>query len=152
MAMTLLPDQDQDFIVSPKEFLESVVFDFALVVPHSVSSESPPLEWLSSMSLQSPTPLKFAEGIPDTGQPWFMNKTRASSIPNGMLTPPLSPVHGLKATRPKKLFACDQCPKVFSRAYALSSHMTSHSDERPYQCELCPTKFKRIWDYKRHKT
>ncbi|KAG0201866.1 hypothetical protein BGX28_005438 [Mortierella sp. GBA30] len=49
-------------------------------------------------------------------------------------------------------FACDSpgCGKVFSRAYNLTSHMKTHSAERPFLCDSCPLAFARRHDRERH--
>ncbi|KAF9160801.1 hypothetical protein BGX21_007291 [Mortierella sp. AD011] len=49
-------------------------------------------------------------------------------------------------------FICDSpgCGKVFSRAYNLTSHMKTHSAERPFLCGTCPLAFARRHDRERH--
>ncbi|KAF9559987.1 hypothetical protein EC968_006385 [Mortierella alpina] len=49
-------------------------------------------------------------------------------------------------------FACDAagCGKIFSRAYNLTSHMKTHSEERPFVCGSCPLAFARRHDRERH--
>ncbi|KAF9580258.1 hypothetical protein BGW38_003169 [Lunasporangiospora selenospora] len=49
-------------------------------------------------------------------------------------------------------FVCDSpgCGKVFSRAYNLTSHMKTHSSERPFLCGSCPLAFARRHDRERH--
>ncbi|KAI8606044.1 hypothetical protein EDD21DRAFT_285451, partial [Dissophora ornata] len=49
-------------------------------------------------------------------------------------------------------FVCDapDCGKVFSRAYNLTSHMKTHSAERPFLCGSCPLAFARRHDRERH--
>ncbi|KAF9359658.1 hypothetical protein BGX26_011812 [Mortierella sp. AD094] len=58
--------------------------------------------------------------------------------------------------KPKKVkptsFTCESpgCGKVFSRAYNLTSHMKTHSSERPFLCGVCPLAFARRHDRERH--
>ncbi|KAF9927389.1 hypothetical protein BGZ65_006792, partial [Modicella reniformis] len=49
-------------------------------------------------------------------------------------------------------FACDSpdCGKVFSRAYNLTSHMKTHSSDRPFECGSCHLAFARRHDRERH--
>ncbi|KAF9954339.1 hypothetical protein BGZ70_010596 [Mortierella alpina] len=56
-----------------------------------------------------------------------------------------------KKIRPSS-FACTSpgCDKVFSRAYNLTSHMKTHSTERPFLCGMCPLAFARRHDRERH--
>lgn len=60
-----------------------------------------------------------------------------------------------RQTKPKvkpTSFCCDvpDCGKVFSRAYNLTSHMKTHSAERPFLCGSCPLAFARRHDRERH--
>ncbi|KAF9297548.1 hypothetical protein BGZ88_009694 [Linnemannia elongata] len=60
-----------------------------------------------------------------------------------------------RQTKPKvkpTSFSCDvpDCGKVFSRAYNLTSHMKTHSAERPFLCGSCPLAFARRHDRERH--
>eukprot|EP00474_Spongospora_subterranea_P009476 CRZ09934.1 hypothetical protein [Spongospora subterranea] len=50
----------------------------------------------------------------------------------------------------KKMFACQQCSKVFSRGNNLQAHMRIHTGEMPYVCEHCPKSFARRSGLSRH--
>lgn len=47
-------------------------------------------------------------------------------------------------------FQCTLCPKRFTRAYNLRSHLRTHTDERPFVCTICSKAFARQHDRKRH--
>lgn len=47
-------------------------------------------------------------------------------------------------------FQCNLCPKRFTRAYNLRSHLRTHTDERPFVCNVCGKAFARQHDRKRH--
>ncbi|KAI9888797.1 MAG: DNA-binding transcription factor [Vezdaea aestivalis] len=47
-------------------------------------------------------------------------------------------------------FQCNLCPKRFTRAYNLRSHLRTHTDERPFVCTVCGKAFARQHDRKRH--
>ncbi|MBE3045053.1 C2H2-type zinc finger protein, partial [Candidatus Bathyarchaeota archaeon] len=40
-------------------------------------------------------------------------------------------------------FQCTLCPKRFTRAYNLRSHLRTHTDERPFVCTVCGKAFAR---------
>jgi len=50
----------------------------------------------------------------------------------------------------KRDFICKYCSKVFTKKYNLTSHLRSHSNERPHQCEVCSQAFARESDRQRH--
>lgn len=47
-------------------------------------------------------------------------------------------------------FQCTLCPKKFTRAYNLHSHLRTHTDDRPFICSVCNKAFARQHDRKRH--
>jgi hypothetical protein len=47
-------------------------------------------------------------------------------------------------------YQCSLCPKRFTRAYNLRSHLRTHTDERPFVCTVCGKAFARQHDRKRH--
>jgi uncharacterized Zn-finger protein len=47
-------------------------------------------------------------------------------------------------------FQCNLCPKRFTRAYNLRSHLRTHTDERPFLCAVCGKAFSRPHDRRRH--
>jgi hypothetical protein len=60
---------------------------------------------------------------------------------------------GSNAKRTQKhpaTFQCTLCPKRFTRAYNLRSHLRTHTDERPFVCSVCGKAFARQHDRKRH--
>jgi hypothetical protein len=47
-------------------------------------------------------------------------------------------------------FQCTLCPKRFTRAYNLRSHLRTHTDDRPFLCSICGKAFTSQKDRKRH--
>lgn len=61
--------------------------------------------------------------------------------------------NGAKGPRQQKhraTFECTLCPKRFTRAYNLRSHLRTHTDERPFVCTVCGKAFARQLERKRH--
>lgn len=85
-------------------------------------------------------------------------RSSTSSIPNRDyildLADPQRP--GASATDTRRIqkhpatFQCTLCPKKFTRAYNLRSHLRTHTDERPFVCTVCGKAFARQHDRKRH--
>jgi len=55
-----------------------------------------------------------------------------------------------KRQKHEATFQCTLCPKRFTRAYNLRSHLRTHTDERPFVCTVCGKAFARQHDRKRH--
>ncbi|KUI53790.1 Transcriptional regulator CRZ1 [Cytospora mali] len=55
-----------------------------------------------------------------------------------------------RAQKHPATFQCTLCPKRFTRAYNLRSHLRTHTDERPFVCTVCGKAFARQHDRKRH--
>ncbi|KAK0627896.1 hypothetical protein B0T14DRAFT_146178 [Immersiella caudata] len=47
-------------------------------------------------------------------------------------------------------FQCTLCPKRFTRAYNMRSHLRAHTNERPFTCTVCGKAFARQCDRKMH--
>lgn len=80
-----------------------------------------------------------------------------SAVPNNVLALRLAePEQGGEPAGPKRVqkhpatFQCSLCPKRFTRAYNLRSHLRTHTDERPFVCTVCGKAFARQHDRKRH--
>jgi hypothetical protein len=131
----------QEFTVTPSEYLQAIVFDFANIVEYEVSDSAPPADFLAEMALlDNDTLFKFPSS--DSPVPTFKP-----------VSPPCSPKEQMMGK--KSFYECNECPKVFSRSYALVSHMTKHTSTQPYSCTHCALagkeiRFKRTWDCKRH--
>ncbi|POS83516.1 hypothetical protein EPUL_004812 [Erysiphe pulchra] len=57
-----------------------------------------------------------------------------------------------RAQKHPATYQCHLCPKKFTRAYNLRSHLRTHTNERPYICSQCTKAFARQHDRKRHES
>lgn len=97
-----------------------------------------------------------------TSSPSNRRRQSTSSLPNrdyilGLADPEYQAASGGSengnAKRVQKhpaTFQCNLCPKRFTRAYNLRSHLRTHTDERPFVCTVCGKAFARQHDRKRH--
>ncbi|GJJ71822.1 hypothetical protein EMPS_04179 [Entomortierella parvispora] len=119
-------------------------------------------------AMQSPSSL--LSWSPNQSLEYFQNSmvagTVSPTVPSTPTSPSSSTVSSPKRRRhrvrpptvkkPKKMkptsFPCAEpgCDKVFSRAYNLTSHMKTHSADRPFLCGICPLAFARRHDRERH--
>ena len=82
-------------------------------------------------------------------------RSSTSSIPNRdyileLADPSRPPVDKGRVQKHPATFQCTLCPKKFTRAYNLRSHLRTHTDERPFVCTVCGKAFARQHDRKRH--
>lgn len=64
--------------------------------------------------------------------------------------PGATPSDSRRTQKHPATFQCTLCPKRFTRAYNLRSHLRTHTDERPFVCTVCGKAFARQHDRKRH--
>jgi uncharacterized Zn-finger protein len=105
----------------------------------------------------TPGPPNFSrEASP--GESKSSRRSSTSAIPNRdyileLADPSRPSASGDNRTRVQKhpaTFQCTLCPKRFTRAYNLRSHLRTHTDERPFVCTVCGKAFARQHDRKRH--
>ncbi|KAF9133265.1 hypothetical protein BGW39_010183 [Mortierella sp. 14UC] len=51
----------------------------------------------------------------------------------------------------KRIHACHECRREFTRACNLQSHILTHSNLKPYSCTECDKTFARVYDMQRHR-
>ncbi|KAF9549882.1 hypothetical protein EC957_002453 [Mortierella hygrophila] len=51
----------------------------------------------------------------------------------------------------KRVHACPECRREFTRACNLQSHILTHSNLKPHACSQCEKTFARVYDMQRHK-
>ncbi|KAL4956961.1 hypothetical protein BDW69DRAFT_58998 [Aspergillus filifer] len=131
--------------------------------PRSPSSPSTNLNALAATSPRSLSPFgagrqPYSNPSSRDTSPARSRRVSTSSIDNRDyilgLADPQRP--GTSVTDSKRVqkhpatFQCHLCPKRFTRAYNLRSHLRTHTDERPFVCTVCGKAFARQHDRKRH--
>ncbi|KAK4459039.1 hypothetical protein QBC42DRAFT_289947 [Cladorrhinum samala] len=99
----------------------------------------------------------------DRSTPAGRRRQSTSSVPNNVIALRLADpeLHGgvlgeggaggaKRVQKHPATFQCTLCPKRFTRAYNLRSHLRTHTDERPFVCTVCGKAFARQHDRKRH--
>jgi hypothetical protein len=56
-----------------------------------------------------------------------------------------------KRGKRKRGHECDVCEKVFQSPSHLTTHMRTHTNEKPYECDVCEKRFTQPGSLKRHK-
>ncbi|KAI9470009.1 MAG: hypothetical protein EXX96DRAFT_588411 [Benjaminiella poitrasii] len=117
---------------------------------------SPPTE-KSSLGLPSPTSSEFITVKSEkTATKTTTRRGRGKGVKNKVSKksslekePKVSPK---TTTVEGALYVCqhDNCGKSFTRLYNLTSHMRTHTTERPYACSHCGRRFARQHDRNRH--
>jgi uncharacterized Zn-finger protein len=69
--------------------------------------------------------------------------------------PATGPVAGSKMVRPAKRvriteWTCQPCNRVFKKKFNYTSHMHTHTGDRPFKCSQCDYSSARRNDYRRH--
>jgi transcription factor CRZ1 len=98
---------------------------------------------------------------PHSGASPNRRRQSTSAVPNNVIALRLADPDfqsSQEAGNPKRAqkhpatFQCTLCPKRFTRAYNLRSHLRTHTDERPFVCTVCGKAFARQHDRKRHES
>ncbi|KAF9324238.1 hypothetical protein BGZ91_003074 [Linnemannia elongata] len=157
-------DQDMDLMMLSSLILSPTTEqDDASLYSATASNSlfSSPLSWASSSTSRENSPRLS----PRTMALHSSASASASSAtsPSSTTVPPTTTgpkrrkrVRPPTIKKPKKIrptsFPCAEpgCGKVFTRAYNLTSHMKTHSSERPFPCGACHLAFARRHDRERH--
>lgn len=111
-------------------------------------------DWYQSPSLmpldmrrrpRSPSP---ARSVGSVGR--MRSSSTGSMRSDYILDPSDSQRIGARVQKHPATFQCSLCPKRFTRAYNLRSHLRTHTDERSFVCTVCGKAFARQQDRKRH--
>ncbi|KAJ2392500.1 hypothetical protein GGI05_002652, partial [Coemansia sp. RSA 2603] len=113
-----------------------------------------------------PSPMimgRFGLGMPPTGAPGTVSASSPMSVMgHGSMSAPGTPVrpvgmprmnsHNQSSTSQRKRYLCTVCQKMFARPSTLSTHMHSHTGEKPYECtwDSCGKRFSVMSNLRRH--
>lgn len=76
------------------------------------------------------------------------SRFHASTFVNQVET--FEPLDGLSKPESTAKWACQFCPKRYTRGFHLRAHLRTHTNERPFACSDCGKPFTRDYDRKRH--
>ncbi|KAG0285086.1 hypothetical protein BGZ96_010626 [Linnemannia gamsii] len=131
----------------PDSFLSSSL-PYSITSPSSSSSTAPQFH-SSAPPAPASAPASASASSSTTPSSNTVTSTAAGTKRRKRVRPPT--VKKPKKIRPTS-FPCAEpgCGKVFTRAYNLTSHMKTHSSEKPFPCGECPLAFARRHDRDRH--
>ena len=124
----------------------------------SAAGRSPSLQASDNLSVRSVSPNPHSRS-PSPGAGNKSRRASTSSINSRDYILDLADPNRPNASQPHQStrvqkhpanFQCTLCPKKFTRAYNLRSHLRTHTDERPFVCTVCGKAFARQHDRKRH--
>ncbi|KAG9069679.1 hypothetical protein KI688_009001 [Linnemannia hyalina] len=131
--------------LSPRNM--SIQDSFPSSLPYTVTSPSSTAHQFSSSATSALTSASASS----------TTSTSTTTVPTTTASPKRRKrVRPPTVKKPKKIrptsFPCAEpgCGKVFTRAYNLTSHMKTHSSERPFPCGACHLAFARRHDRERH--
>lgn len=117
----------------------------------SIATDS--LSPLDAPPSRSPSPARGRNGSLGSRARSVSNASDQRDYILDLANPERTPSNGADSKRIQKhpaTFQCHLCPKRFTRAYNLRSHLRTHTDERPFVCTVCGKAFARQHDRKRH--
>ncbi|CAL3964282.1 hypothetical protein PZA11_001677 [Diplocarpon coronariae] len=158
------PSIDQDALIPPERgrrrraFTDPNNSGSAMPRANTPSSVSPSLG--SDPTSRSPDSCSLSPDDRSRTSSPSKRRQSTSSLPNrdyilGLADPEYQPSateigNAKRIQKHPATFQCTLCPKRFTRAYNLRSHLRTHTDERPFVCTVCGKAFARQHDRKRH--
>ncbi|ERF70613.1 hypothetical protein EPUS_02479 [Endocarpon pusillum Z07020] len=137
-ATTSLPILDSVFNVDNSSATRSLpIFDSVLNVDNSSTSRSLPIfdSVLNVDNSSTTRSLPILDSVLDVD-----NSFAFSAVPSGT-----------RVQKSPATFQCTLCPKRYTRAFHLRTHLAKkHTDKRPFVCTVCGKGFARYNDVKRH--
>ncbi|KAI5808330.1 hypothetical protein BZA77DRAFT_25551 [Pyronema omphalodes] len=127
--------------------------------PRGISTSLSPsvaLQAVGTTMTRAPSPVQ-APVSSNATSPKMPRRLSTNSVPNDRdyileLAHPNRPGAGdsKRVQKHPATFQCTLCPKRFTRAYNLRSHLRTHTNDRPFVCSVCKKAFARQHDRKRH--
>ncbi|KAJ3048540.1 hypothetical protein HK097_010445, partial [Rhizophlyctis rosea] len=156
----MVDDDISDMLQGFDEDEDETELNSTLSIDTTVGSTKQPQPLTSPITTTSttttkPPALSVVTSIPIPPRPTTHSPTPtpADSDPTSPTSPnttPISPTDTFQSGP----FPCPHCPRQFTRAFNLKTHLQTHDQNRPrpFPCTICPRSFVRIHDLIRHES
>lgn len=120
--------------IEPSHQIQQITINHMLEDANDLSDRIEPLMSFPILNPISPPPLSSSAGV---FQPYYMKDGQLLDMQK-------------RVARPKRMYPCQYCPKVFGRSEHLERHVRIHTGEKPFGCYICGRCFSQKSSLKGH--
>ncbi|CAH4036976.1 unnamed protein product [Pieris brassicae] len=145
------PNQSDPLITASSTF--KPVLQNTQKTPNYIFQQKPNFQKMGSMLKRSPTKI-YQEGQKESGYLVNQNQMHPQEygcpICDRRFSQSSSVTTHMRTHSGERPYQCRSCKKAFSDSSTLTKHLRIHSGEKPYQCKLCLLRFSQSGNLNRH--